>query len=312
MAEDKSKWLTWSDVQGDNARKVHDDGFVVLVDRMGCDADIAEAARISYGQGTRTINDDRNLIRYLMRHYHTTPFEMCEVKFMIKMPIFIMRQLVRHRTASINEYSGRYSEMSDEFYVPDSEYLAPQSLTNRQGRDGEMDNSTKVRVLARMEHVNKVSYDAYQEQLEDDLSRELSRITLPLNNYTIIYWKANLKNFLHMIHLRADSHAQKEIQDFANAMYELAKPLFPLACEAWEDYQQDGMVLSRMEVEMLSRIINKTKWMDYESGMRNDKAIREQCGVSQRELDEFRTKFNLVNKGKLEEFRDNLRNGTPK
>jgi len=228
-----------------------------------------------------------------MRHQHTTPFEMCEVKFMIKMPIFIMRQLVRHRTASINEYSGRYSEMSDEFYVPDTDYLAPQSQTNRQGRDGEMDIGTKVRVLARMEHVNKISYDAYQDQLEDNLSRELARITLPLNNYTIIYWKANLKNFLHMIRLRADSHAQQEIQDFANAMYELARPLFPLACEAWEDYQQDGMYLSRQERALLNRIIDKNRWFDYTSDMRTDKGIREQHGISQRELDEFRTKFGL-------------------
>jgi len=293
VAEEKSKWLTWEDVQGNNACKVHDNGFVVLVDHMGSDADIAEAARISYGQGTKTINDDRNLIRYLMRHQHTTPFEMCEVKFMIKMPIFIMRQLVRHRTASINEYSGRYSEMSDEFYVPDTEYLAPQSQTNRQGRDGDMDIGTKVRVLARIEHVNKISYDAYQDQLEDDLSRELARITLPLNNYTIIYWKANLKNFLHMIRLRADSHAQQEIQDFANAMYELARPLFPLACEAWEDYQQDGMYLSRQERALLNRIIDKNRWFDYTSDMRTDKGIREQHGISQRELDEFRTKFGL-------------------
>jgi thymidylate synthase (FAD) len=293
VAEEKSKWLTWEDVQGNNACKVHDNGFVVLVDHMGSDADIAEAARISYGQGTKTINDDRNLIRYLMRHQHTTPFEMCEVKFMIKMPIFIMRQLVRHRTASINEYSGRYSEMSDEFYVPDTEYLAPQSQTNRQGRDGDMDIGTKVRVLARIEHVNKISYDAYQDQLEDDLSRELARITLPLNNYTIIYWKANLKNFLHMIRLRADGHAQQEIQDFANAMYELAKPLFPLACEAWEDYQQDGMYLSRQERDLLNRIIDKNRWFDYTSDMRTDKGIREQHGISQRELDEFRTKFRL-------------------
>lgn len=293
MAEEKSKWLTWEDVQGDNARKLHNHGFVVLVDHMGSDADISEAARISYGQGTKTINDDRNLIRYLMRHQHTTPFEMCEVKFMIKMPIFIMRQLVRHRTASINEYSGRYSEMSDEFYVPDAEYLAPQSQTNRQGRDGEMEIGTKVRVLARMEYINKVSYDAYQGQLSDELSRELARITLPLNNYTIIYWKANLKNFLHMIHLRADSHAQQEIQDFANAMYELAKPLFPIACEAWEDYQQDGMYLSRQEAEMLRSLVNKDKWIDYAAGMRNDKAIRAQHGISQRELDEFRNKFGL-------------------
>ena len=180
MADEKSKWLTWEDVQGENARKVHEHGFVVLADHMGSDADIAESARISYGQGTKTINDDRNLIRYLMRHQHTTPFEMCEVKFMIKMPIFIMRQLVRHRTASINEYSGRYSEMSEEFYIPNSNYIAPQSLTNRQGRDGSMDVSTTSRVLARMQHVNKIAYDSYQDQLEDNLSRELSRISLPL------------------------------------------------------------------------------------------------------------------------------------
>ncbi len=294
MADDKSKWLTWADVQGTNARQVHEHGFVVLVDHMGSDQDIAEAARISYGQGTKTINDDRNLIRYLMRHQHTTPFEMCEVKFMIKMPIFIMRQLVRHRTASINEYSGRYSEMSDEFYIPDADYLAPQSQTNRQGRDGDMDIGTKVRALARMEHSNKIAYDAYQDQLEDNLSRELARITLPLNNYTIIYWKANLKNFLHMIRLRADSHAQQEIQDFANAMYELARPLFPIACEAWKDYQQDGMYLSRQEKSLLERIIDRNRWVDYVLDMRNDKAIREQHGISQRELEEFCAKFRLT------------------
>jgi len=293
MSDDKSKWLTWKDVQGDNARQVLDHGFVVLIDHMGSDSDIAEAARISYGKGTKSINDDRNLIRYLMRHQHTTPFEMCEVKFMIKMPIFIMRQLVRHRTASINEYSGRYSEMSDEFYIPGGEYLAPQSQTNRQGRDGEMDSGTKARVLARMQHVSRVSYDEYQNQLEDDLSRELARITLPLNNYTIIYWKANLKNFLHLIHLRADSHAQQEIQDFANAMYELAKPLFPLACEAWEDYQRDGMHLSRQEVEMLRVMTDKEKWLSYANGQRDDKGLRGKFGISQRELDEFRSKFGL-------------------
>lgn len=293
MSDSKSKWLTWADVQGENARRVHDNGFVVLVDHMGSDQDIAEAARISYGQGTKTINDDRNLIRYLMRHQHTTPFEMCEVKFMIKMPIFIMRQLVRHRTASINEYSGRYSEMSDEFYIPGGQYLAPQSQTNRQGREGEMDASTKARVLARMQHVSRVSYDEYQNQLEDDLSRELARITLPLNNYTIIYWKANLKNFLHMVRLRADSHAQQEIQDFANAMYELAKPLFPIACEAWEDYQLNGMYLSRQEVEMLRVMTDKEKWLSYANGQRDDKGLRGKFEISQRELDEFRSKFGL-------------------
>lgn len=293
MSDSKSKWLTWADVQGENARRVHENGFVVLVDHMGSDQDIAEAARISYGQGTKTINDDRNLIRYLMRHQHTTPFEMCEVKFMIKMPIFIMRQLVRHRTASINEYSGRYSEMSDEFYIPGGQYLAPQSQTNRQGREGEMDASTKARVLARMQHVSRVSYDEYQNQLEDDLSRELARITLPLNNYTIIYWKANLKNFLHMVRLRADSHAQQEIQDFANAMYELAKPLFPIACEAWEDYQLNGMYLSRQEVEMLRVMTDKEKWLSYANGQRDDKGLRGKFEISQRELDEFRSKFGL-------------------
>lgn len=294
MSEEKSKWLTWENVQGSNARRVHDNGFVVLLDHMGKDSDIADSARISYGQGTKAINDDRNLIRYLMRHQHTTPFEMCEVKFMIKMPIFIMRQLVRHRTASINEYSGRYSEMSDEFYFPEPSYLAPQSQLNRQGRDGEMNEAQKEEVLKRMSHSNKVAYETYQSQLDDDLSRELARITLPLNNYTIIYWKSNLKNFLHLIRLRADSHAQQEIQDFANAMYDLAKPLFPLACEAWEDFQQNAMSLSRQEVNMLNSIIDKTKWFDYESNMRTNKAIREQYGVSQRELDEFRTKFRLT------------------
>ena len=229
--------------------QVHEHGFVKLLDVMGDDEEVENAARISYGEGTRKVSQTRNLIRYLMRHQHTSPFEMCEVKFHIKLPIFIMRQLVRHRTANLNEYSGRYSVMSDEFYLPQGDYLQKQSTTNNQGRE----EVSEQKGLLQFEF-NRI-YDganmAYQVLLEHDLARELARAVLPVANYTECIWKIDLHNFFHFVKLRADSHAQREIRDYANAMYELVKPRFPLCCEAFEDYIRDAVTFSKKELTII-------------------------------------------------------------
>ena len=239
---------------------VLDHGFVGLVDYMGSDDDIVKAARVSYGEGTKKVQGDRGLIRYLMRHEHTTPFEMCEVKFHIKLPIFVMRQLVRHRTASMNEYSARYSVITDEFYLPEAENIKPQSLTNKQGRDGELDSIVTSHTIDDMRQVWDFSYEIYERFLGDfNVARETARSILPVGGYTECYWKANLKNFLHMARLRMDSHAQWEIQEFARAMYELARPLFPLACEAFEDYAVNSVKISHQEFELLKQCVDTTK-----------------------------------------------------
>ena len=237
-------------------KKIHEHGFVRLVDTMGSDGDIADAARVSYGKGTRAVSDNRNLIRYLIRHKHTSPIEMASVKFHLKLPIFIMRQLIRHRTASVNEYSGRYSVMSDDFYVPEVEYIKPQSQTNKQGSDGELSDSWKDKYKQIIEDITLRTSIAYKALVEPGygplgLSRELSRIVLPVSNYTECYWKIDLHNFFHFCRLRMDSHAQQEIQDYAVAMYELVKPHFPIAVEAFEDYSLGSKSFSRMEMNVL-------------------------------------------------------------
>jgi len=234
--------------------KVHDLGFVELLDVMGSDEEVENAARISYGKGTRKVSQTRNLIRYLIRHKHTSPFEMCEVKFHIKLPIFIMRQLVRHRTANLNEYSGRYSIMSDEFYLPEADYLQKQSTTNNQGRE----EAIPQKGLLQFEF-NRM-YDgaqmAYENLLNFELTKELARSVLPVANYTECIWKIDLHNFFHFVKLRADKHAQREIQDYANAMYELVKPKFPLCCEAFEDYDRDAVTFSRQEMNIIKDNLN--------------------------------------------------------
>ena len=234
-------------------KTIHQLGFVKLLDVMGDDEEVENSARISYGEGTRKVNQTRNLIRYLMRHKHTSPFEMCEVKFHLKLPIFIMRQLVRHRTANLNEYSGRYSVMSDEFYLPEGDYLAKQSTTNNQGRGEPLDSQGLLQF-----EFNRI-YDgasmAYQVLLEHELSREVARALLPVANYTECIWKIDLHNFFHFVKLRADSHAQREIRDYADAMYELVKPNFPICCEAFEDYGQDAVTFSKQEMELIREAI---------------------------------------------------------
>lgn len=239
---------------------VLDHGFVRLIDVMPRisedgtgDSAITQAARVSYGKGTKTVNQDRGLIRYLMRHKHTSPFEQAEIKIHAKMPIFVARQWVRHRTASLNEYSGRYSEMSDEFYIPNVERIQTQSKTNKQGTDddGEFSLSTQMMMQLKMKESTENSLKEYKYYLDTDMSRELARINLPVSNYTEWYWKVNLLNLFRFLQLRMDSHAQYEIQEYANAIYKMVKPIFPLACEAFEDYWLNGCEFSNDDITLL-------------------------------------------------------------
>ena len=278
-----------------NYTPILDHGFVGLVDSMGSDSAVVQAARVSYGAGTKQVNDDRNLIRYLMRHKHTTPFEMCEVKFHLKMPIFVMRQLVRHRTASINEYSARYSVMTDEFYIPEFEQIQKQSTTNKQGREeSEWGFDEKRNVQHAFQRSFHNAYKEYSSLLgkeDNGLARELARSVLPVGGYTELYWKANLKNFLHMARLRMDPHAQWEIQELATAMYNLVKDKFPQVCEAFEDYEQNAVTASKMEVDLLRALISKDKWNNLLEDHRTEDAIALKFNMGKREIREFINKW---------------------
>ena len=237
----------------ENAIKCLDKGFVRLVDSMGGDDAIVQAARVSYGQGTSKVSQDRGLIRYLMRHRHTTPFEMVEFKFHCKMPIFVARQWVRHRTANINEYSLRYSEARDEFYMPDPEHIQFQSALNKQGRMGEVPIELKQKVLDSFKEISERSFAIYSELNEAGVARELARSILPVNLYTEWYWKNDLHNLLHLVGLRSDSHAQYEIRVFSDAMAESVKAVAPFAWEAYQDYVVNGMRFSRIEQSLLEK-----------------------------------------------------------
>ena len=249
------------DVMGGSSRwevKVHDHGMVALLDVMprfaplGKTADFAivQAARVSYGAGTKQVNEDRGLIRYLARHRHTTPFEMVEFKFHHVMPIFIARQWIRHRTANVNEYSARYSVVKDRFYHPSIENVRKQSASNRQGGEEPIDPVTAQEFL---DHLDKVEadYAAYEKLMEKGVSRELARIALPVSVYTEWYWKCDLHNIFHFLSLRMDAHAQQEIRDYANAMFALIRPIVPIAAEAFVDYNFEGLHLTRLEVEAI-------------------------------------------------------------
>jgi len=238
--------------------KVHDHGLVALVDVMprlvpaGKTADFAivQAARVSYGQGTKQVSEDRGLIRYLMRHNHTTPLEMVELKFHHVMPIFVARQWIRHRTASVNEYSARYSIVRDRFYRPSVDAVRRQSTVNRQGGEACIDEATAKEFLAYLDAV-EAQYGQYERLLEQGVSRELARIGLPLSVYTEWYWKCDLHNVLHFLALRMDEHAQLEIRDYAMAMLRLIEPIVPIAAEAFVDYNLGGMRLTRLEIEAI-------------------------------------------------------------
>lgn len=247
-----------------------DHGHVRLVDSMPrlvpedqktADYAIVQSARVSYGDGTKSVNEDRGLIRYLMRHTHTTPFEMIEFKFHCKMPIFIARQWIRHRTANVNEYSGRYSVMKDEFYTPDEDKVMYQSKENKQGGDSIVDSYVAKSFVESINDHNTSSYDLYQNALDSGISREQARTVLPLNLYTEWYWKIDLHNLFHFLSLRCDSHAQWEIRVFADAMLSLIKPIVPLAVEAWEDYHnhRGGKKLTRLEIESIKKSLNGSK-----------------------------------------------------
>jgi len=237
----------------EDAIKCLDKGFVRLVDSMGGDDAIVQAARVSYGQGTSKVSQDRGLIRYLMRHRHTTPFEMVEFKFHCKMPIFVARQWVRHRTANINEYSLRYSEARDEFYYPEPKNIQFQSALNKQGRSGEVPPALKQKVLDYFKENSERSFTMYQDLNEAGVARELIRSLLPVNIYTEWYWKNDLHNLLHFIGLRSDSHAQYEIRVFSDAMAHYVKEKAPFAWEAYQDYVVHGMRFSKIEKGLLEK-----------------------------------------------------------
>jgi thymidylate synthase (FAD) len=260
-----------------------DKGFVRLIDVMGDDAAIVQAARVSYGAGTKKVNEDVGLIRYLMRHLHTTPFEMVEFKFHVKLPIFVARQWIRHRTANVNEYSGRYSEMKDEFYVPAIDQVRAQSATNKQGRaDEAFDPSEAERIRSGMLDTQSRLYGEYQSLLEADLAREIARINLPVSNYTEWYWKVDLHNLFHFLKLRIDPHAQYEIRVYGEAMAQIVEAAVPHAYEAFEDYILHARRFSRRERAALKALL---------PSVNVDPAILEAAGLKGREAQEFLSKL---------------------
>ena len=221
---------------------------VRLVDSMGTDAAIVQAARVSYGAGTKSVSNDRALIRYLMRHKHTTPFEMVEFKFHIKAPIYVARQWLRHRTASVNELSARYSVVQDEFFLP--EELRKQAKTRGQGGEEPLGDGGS-NLLAKQKASCDLAFHTYDELIKKGVSRELARAHLPQNTFTEFYWKIDLHNLLHFLQLRIDDHAQNEIRDLAKQVYDLIKPIVPVTCEAFEDFRVGSMTLSRLEVDAI-------------------------------------------------------------
>lgn len=234
---------------------VLDDGFVCLVDVMGDDQAIVQAARVSYGEGTRRVSDDRTLIRYLMRHHHTTPLEMAEVKLLVRVPMDTWRQWIRHRTASVNEYSTRYSIAIDASQATAPEAWRLQATSNRQGSEGLLDEKTGEELSAQEAQFQKQARELYQQRLERGVAREQARKDLPLSTYTEAYWKMDLHNLLHFLYLRMDSHAQREIRDYARTIgEEIVRPLFPIAWEAFVDYRLEGMHLTRLEQGVIARL----------------------------------------------------------
>jgi thymidylate synthase (FAD) len=239
------------------AHQVLDHGLVRVIDYMGDDAAICQAARVSYGKGTKSVQNDEGLIRYLMRHWHSTPFEMCEVKFHVKLPVFVARQWIRHRTANVNEYSGRYSILDREFYIPAPEHLAAQSSQNHQGRGEVLQGAEAQRVLDLLREDAMRSYDSYETMLSQEgqqgLARELARMNLPANIYTQWYWKVDLHNLLHFLRLRADSHAQYEIRAYADIMCDITRDWVPAAFGAFQDYRMNAVNLSAQAADALRR-----------------------------------------------------------
>lgn len=267
---------------------VLDHGFIRVIDYMGDDSAVVQAARVSYGRGTKKSLQDKGLINYLMRHRHTTPFEMCDIKFHIKLPIFIARQWIRHRTASVNEYSARYSILSNEFYLPDRENLAPQSSVNKQGRsDDKLPEDVANKVLATIKEDSLKCYEHYVQMMNEDdkgnvidennigITRELARMNLSLNHYTEWYWKINLHNLLHFLALRSDPHAQYEIRVYAHAMLEVVKAWVPFVYDAFCEHRMHASSISKTGMEIIRKML------------KGEKITYESSGMSKREWDEL-------------------------
>ena len=251
--------------------KILDHGFVRVIDYMGNDTSIVQAARVSYGKGTKKLNQDKSLINYLISHRHSTPFEMNEIKFHVKLPIFVARQWIRHRTANVNEYSARYSILDKEFYIPKNENLKPQSKSNNQGRSGDL-SSAEIKSYSKIIRDNsRLGFENYSKLLNEDesgrmidekkkgLARELSRMTLPLNSYTQWYWKIDLHNFMHFLSLRFDPHAQYEIRVYAEVMMEILKKWVPLTYEAFVSNRLNSLTMSSHGIEYIKSLIKKRK-----------------------------------------------------
>ncbi|MEX0282528.1 MAG: FAD-dependent thymidylate synthase [Arenibacterium sp.] len=261
-----------------HARGVLDHGFVRVIDYMGDDAAICQAARVSYGKGTKSVQNDEGLIRYLMRHWHSTPFEMCEVKLHVKLPVFVARQWIRHRTANVNEYSARYSILDREFYIPAPEHINSQSVVNNQGRGEVLQGEDAARVLEMLKADSGRAYDNYETMIDEDgigLARELARMNLPANVYTQWYWKVDLHNLFHFLRLRADAHAQYEIRVYADAICDMVKDWVPFAYKAFEDYRLGAVSMSAQMVDCLRRMLA------------GEEVTIETSGMSAREWREF-------------------------
>ena len=255
---------------------VLDHGFVRVVDYMGDDAAICQAARVSYGTGTKSVTNDAGLIRYLMRHWHSTPFEMCEIKLHVKLPVFVARQWIRHRTANVNEYSARYSILDREFYIPEPNQLAAQSTLNAQGRGTLLSPAESARVLDILKGDAARCYDHYQEMIgetdqdgaeKQGLARELARMNLPANIYTQWYWKVDLHNLFHFLRLRADAHAQYEIRVYAEAICDVVADWVPAAYRAFADYRMGGATLSATALDCIRRMVKGETVTQENSGM---------------------------------------------
>ena len=278
------------------ALPILDHGFVRVIDYMGNDNSIVQAARVSYGKGTKKINTDSGLIKYLMRHWHSTPFEMCEIKYHVKLPIFIARQWIRHRTANVNEYSARYSILDKEFYLPNKENLAAQSTSNRQGRGDVLTGNQAEKVLGLLKEDAERAYKNYEEMLNQrydgsiinenkvGLARELARMNLTLNTYTQWYWKTDLLNLMNFLRLRADHHAQYEIRAYAQVMLDTLKRWVPITFEAFMDYRVGGTEVSSKGKAVIKKLIN------------GDKVTIEGTDLSKREWNELMQAFNLQDK----------------
>lgn len=255
--------------------KVLDHGFIRVMDYMGSDSAIVQAARVSYGKGTKKISQDEALIKYLMRHHHTTPFEMCEIKFHVKLPIFVARQWIRHRTANVNEYSARYSILDNEFYIPKPEQVAKQSDNNKQGSGEAFDPDTSKEIIDSLTNDSNLVYSHYEKFIEQGLAREIARTNLTLNYYTQFYWKIDLHNLLHFLKLRADKHAQYEIRVYAEVMLDIIKKWVPLAYNAFVEYCLESACISKTGLEIIRKLI------------KGENVTREESNIGKREWDEL-------------------------